>query len=503
MNKFTLLFKILPLHAVLAMLALTSGPARAQGPSVQSLSPERALELAAERNASLRAAILAAKSARLEVRGEEARYVLTLFGDAQAARSEQPSYARTGLSLNGQDGVDASLGVRRHLLWGTDLSLTFDAARVENRLHTYDPSDTSTFGPAFSGGARLLLVQPLLRGFGTEVNRAPLYQAEARRDLAELSRDATASAIAKGVLTAYWEAWYAAESVRIAESSLALAEELWKNAARRAELGSLSLVDVLPFETRVSTQREELAAASAELRRRNEDLGRLIGLDAPGSELTLEVAWPPAPGAREGDPLAMAMGASPAVREATAQVEVAKAQLYGAGEASRARLDLQGWVEARSAADTFPRLAGDGADGVGGGVGVSLEVPLDADLSRTTQARARLGVASAEQQLIVARRDVAAQTAAQAAQEEASRKRVEISQKTISIAERQLAAQQTRLKTGTVITADVLAAQEEVRAAKQRNARASVDLVNASVSLDDLTGLLLSRHAHLFEEEGR
>jgi outer membrane protein TolC len=466
--------------------------ASAAGPA---LTADRAVALAARRNPALQVATVQAASASWDVIGAEGRYPFRLLADGQASRTSTPNLAGVGGVVVGQqDGVAGGLELTRHLLWGTDLSLRVDGGGVVTR--TLGATDGPEVGPAWDLGARFSLTQPLLRGAGRAVNEAPLLQARARKSQADRSRDRVASRTIDDVLTAYWELWYAERSVAIARDALATAERGLADANARVRSGSLAPVEAIPLETRASTRREELATAEATRAARAATLAATLGQAGTAVGSPVEEA-PPESGVAVADRAGAALGASPELAVAEAAVEVARTQAIDAAEATRTRLDLQAWAETRRLGDDVSPLAdpprADG--GYGAGLGLSLELPLDTRLQRSARARADLAVEAAERDRERVRQEVLSSVATLEAQEAAARRRVELAAATLDAAGRQLEGQRLRFRTGNATALDVLLAEDEVRNARLREARARVDLFLAGVGLEDLTGALVSRYA--------
>jgi outer membrane protein TolC len=69
-------------------------------------------------------------------------------------------------------------------------------------------------------------------------------------ELAARALERLRSALARDVLTAYYELWYATRALEIDRASLALVQQQDREAAARVEAGALSPVEVLTFQTR-------------------------------------------------------------------------------------------------------------------------------------------------------------------------------------------------------------------------------------------------------------
>jgi hypothetical protein len=215
---------------------VASSPAVAAAPSDLSggVGAEDVVGLALSHNPSLRAALLDVQSARVAVAGEEARYPFTLQVDTGVTRTESPSLGYGGgTEVGASSGASASVGVAKHLPWGTDLSLSLEGSWELTRGALSAASPSLSMGPGYLLGLRFAVTQPLLRGYGRDVNEAALQQATAQRSSAEVARDRTASELLRNALVGYWELWYAHAALDIERQSLELSKEHRDEAARK------------------------------------------------------------------------------------------------------------------------------------------------------------------------------------------------------------------------------------------------------------------------------
>lgn len=462
------------------------------------------VSIAIANNPSLRAAMADYESAEWAVRGAESRFV-PIFGlDAGVTRSKAPSLTLDGVS-NGSESLTAEAGasLRKQFITGTELSLRLGGSWLRNRsqssfrdLTTNLPSsEIMTIGPGYGLNLRLGLFQPLWRGAGREVGEAEIAQSRVRKTAAQLAEERTANDLLASVVDAYWAVWYARETLAIQRESLALATRQRDEAQARAEVGSIAKVDVLAFETRVASRQEDVAAAELEVERRSNELSRLL---ASGTEPFEPTDEPTLPGPPPRNASELALSSSFELREAEANVTLAAVQARTADEALKPRLDLDAYAEARGLGNrdvgaAFGQLAGLGA--VSAHVGLTFETPVDDTQRRAAAARASLAVESAAARQAEVRDRVVAGIETELQRESAARKRLELAQHTAKIAELQLQAEQARYATGSATAIAVLQAEDDVRGARLRVARARVDLVEASNAIDRITGRLVARYA--------
>jgi outer membrane protein len=354
---------------------------------------------------------------------------------------------------------------------------------------------TYPVGPGYQAYVKLGATQPLLRGAGRSVAQADLRAARVNLTIAELTRDRTASEVLRDALTAYWESWYATAAVDIQKRSRDTAKRQRDEATARIATGSLAPADGLTFETQLASREEDVVNAETEQRRRAVDLARLLGrADRPGNFAVPLDAVPEAPPPIAGDLHKEAALASPELRTFAAQIELARVQAQTAGEALRPRLDLDGYVQAQGLGyDDVPaalsQLGSFGA--VSAHVGLTLELPLDDTRHRAERARAMLAIETASHKFEESRQSVFADIDTSVQTETSARRRIDLAEQTRAVAARQLAAEEARYATGSSTSIQVLQAEDAVRSAELRLARARTDEVQAHLRVAQLSGRLL------------
>jgi outer membrane protein len=451
------------------------------------------------------------------VTGLEARYPFTLQLDSSLTRSATPQMVpqvsvdaagnpiiNTAITNVTQTTFDTGLELKKHLPWGTDLSLRLDASRQTSTQFFFvgpgvpgaNPDGTFTvpLGPGYGASVKLAATQPLLRGAGRALAEADLRIARRRLTGVQLNRDHTASEVLRDALTAYWELWYATTAVDIEHRGHDTAQKERDDAAARIRTGSLAAADGLTFETEVARRQEDVVNAEAERGRRAADLARLLGrAELPG----LEAAVPEAPtdsSTLDGDLQSQALGASPKLRALAADVAVAETRATTAGDSLRPRLDLDGYVQGQGLAyDDVPEALNrlTKLKVVSAHVGLTLELPLDDTQHRAERERAQLEVETAVHRLEEERQEVLGAVESTRLALEEARQRVSLAGQTRDLALRQADAERARFATGGSTAIQVLQAQDAVRAAELRVARARTDVVQRHVALAHQVGLLL------------
>ena len=138
-------------------------------------------------------------------------------------------------------------------------SMTFGNTRVAQ-------SDLfATRNPALNTNLNAVYVQPILRGFKTDATRTQLRVTAINQDISEIQLDTTINNTLANVRNAYWDLLFAQQAVRVAQSSLELAEKLITDNRARVEIGTMAPIDVVQSEAEAATRRQTLATAEATL----------------------------------------------------------------------------------------------------------------------------------------------------------------------------------------------------------------------------------------------
>jgi outer membrane protein len=491
--------------------------ARAQD---SALSVRGVVSTAKRNNPTLKAAMLRYESASWDVFGKEALYDPVLQIDGSAAQLATANVSSSSVRINRVRRADLGAQLSKHLLWGTDLSLRVSGYALKSEFTNSMPQGMAgsvlipmgltslfglgSYGPVYAFVAKATLKQPLWRGRGRDVGEASLRASRLSQTQQEHTRDRVGSELLRDLLTAYWEFWYADAAVAIQVQSQAVARWQRDDAQARVNSGSLAPAEVLTFDTQVATRDEDVLGARTERERRAHELARLLGtnehegvygsvIDEPLADSSVHTF------ARELVEQ-RALSESAEIHERASAAELARVQQKTAEDPKKPRLDLDSYVQTqglgnRSVSDAAGQFVG--GDVLSAFVGLTYEAPVRDRQRRAEAAKARLSTEVAEQQLREVRQRVLSEVRSALDREAAGRERVALAERTSGIAERQLAAEQARYASGSSTSLAVLEAEDRVRAAKLRLARARADLVESALIIEHLTGELLDRYASL------
>ncbi len=465
------------------------------------LDARTAVTLALRQNPTLGSADIDVERAKQGVLAQEGRYPLVFQANAGATRSNTPRLL-SGDRVASMDSrtYEMGAGLKRTFASGGTAEVKVSGDRFETRQGSVSnmvAAQQFNQGTGFGATGRISMTQPLLRGAGTDVGEVDLRAARQARTQAEQAKRRVASQLVRDVLVAYWELWYATEGVRIEEAALELARKQERDAQSRVGQGSLAAADALTFSTKVAELEESVVSAEATRLSKSLELERLTGVRAEGGELRA-ASGPPTTGTAPSRAELEAALKSDSIElaELESQIETARLRAEVAGDAQRARLDVEGYAESRGVSENIPgafERAGQ-ANWVTAHVGLTFELPLDDSRRRAEKTDALLAVSSAKKSLQSARDRVAADAALGVANERASRRRLALAERTRELAQKTFQAEEERYRLGLSIPVQVQQAQDNVRRAELREARARVDLVEEQTQLLHYVGKLLSMY---------
>ncbi len=484
----------------------TAAPAVDGGQRV--LGPGEALALALQANPSLRASLRELCAARAEAEAASASRMPAFVASGSGSVNENIAGTAAGAVRTRSSTVTESIGLRYTTAVGTVLSLDLSGTTQWREVNR-DPSTTTLFliGPTHAAQMVVQARQPLLRGAGRDAVLAAERQAEVRAEAASLDTAQASSQLVVDVLTAYWELWRAERALEVEHRAVTLAEQQWIDAQRRAQLGTLAPADVLRFATERAARAQASSLAATSVVARTLELARLLGAPlSSASQLVTEDAPPEEPPPFALPSLTAALvRSSPALASLAADVEAARVQYAASVDATQARLDLTGsagvaglWTD-----DAFQGWAlPGGRPAVVASVGLELELPLVASVTRARRAAARATLDAAELRLEAEIARVEATLASVHAELEGARARIRLAGETAELASLAAEAERGRNAIGTSTPTALLEAQQNERTSRLEAMRTRVDAELAALRVAHAAGVLLDRFSLAVPEGG-
>jgi outer membrane protein TolC len=398
-----------------------------------------------------------------------------------------------GLVVNESDDFAWNGGFAWRSQIGTDVAFRYD--------HTWRTTESRFFlDPTVSPGATISLTQPLLRGFGFDINKGLVTIAQTNHDIAAAQLEDALQGIAFQVEQAYWLYRGATEAVNVAEQALKTARELLERTEAFERVGEAIRLEVLEARVGVVTREEQLIRAKNDRDNARDGLLRLItppGVRASWDQGVVLLDLP----RLEDKPfdtravLAEALAHRPDLRAIEMAIDAETTRLMLAENDRLPRVDLTGGWTNSGLGDSHHNahkamLSG---DFYRWSVGIDVEVPIfntrARAAARAAEARIRRAQRSRDsvEQLVVFDVRTSVRNIA------AARERVRTTQLGVELAEEQLEREIARRNAELVTNFEVLQREEDLTDARNARVAAFVDYAISRATLERVRGNSLRR----------
>jgi outer membrane protein len=268
------------LAAVIIAPLVWGGPAQAPKPETRSLTLSDCIRKALEANLNLAIEALNPEMDSVSVAEAREKYLPEFGLSSNYLNQDIPSsWGLEGPSI--QTKMDYyQFGVTQRTPLGTELDLGLSTRKTDtSRAYPI-------VNPAYYSEFRLNLRQPLLRDFGLKANRYQASKARRQLDVSEAALKTTLIQTVYGVEEAYWNLYYARESLRVLEMSLAQSRETLRRNEEAARIGTKSALEVLSAETEVAGYEDRVLSARLQLEKTENRLKSLLNMPVAGAGAT-------------------------------------------------------------------------------------------------------------------------------------------------------------------------------------------------------------------------
>ena len=431
-----------------------------------------------------------------------------------AQRSKEPTDSQLqGAPTLSDLGQQTAFGYTQILQTGTNFNINLDADKSSTNSIFY------FLNPSVFASLNFNVTQPLLRGNGRFVNRAPILIA--RRNLAQSAAqfEGQVSDSLYQLVGAYWSVVQARESMKIAQKSQDLAEASYDRDKHALELGALPPLDIYRSEAEVANRKVQVIQAQYQLKSMEDQFRRLLGADqdADVRGLDLDLVENPEPSGE-----LLQVNANEAVNTALShrpELEALRQQMAANDIAIRAdhnnllpNLSLSALYQSNGLGGnqydtsvTPPVLIsrgglGDAFSQIGNfgyptyGFTLSLNLPIknhsaEANLGNDMVARRRSQYRARQQE-----EDITLQVATAVHQLEQARISLDASRVAYDLSRKSLEAEERKYQLGAQTIFFVLQAQTVLASAEAAVLQAEINYQLARVAVDHATGMLLDHY---------
>lgn len=411
--------------------------------------------------------------------------------DSSYTENNQPTVIDNGVGSTNKDG-QYELSLNQPLAPGTEIGLVTSSANTTTTDNNFQDQYLSFIGARIS--------QPLLRGFGTDINLAPIRIAQRGLRASNSAFVYRVEQIITNVSSSYYELLYNRGSVLAHQKALLLAEQLLADNKARADIGTMSPLDVSQANAEVAARRGDLLVAERAVLDQENFLKRLISSDmvnwlhkriTPTTELP-DKWFPP----DSGRCIENGLKNRADLQESKELLEQNNIQVVLNKNQTLPTLNVSGSYGYNGLSSDFGRsysraTSGDNAAWT---IGALVSIPLgdrtdrgNLEAARARQDQAVLNVKKIEQDVIV-------QVDNAAGQVETNIERVKAARVAREFAEETLNAEQEKLTAGRSTSFVVLRLQRDLTDSRVTELRAIADLQESMAELSRVQGISLQEN---------
>jgi len=496
-------YQSLSIFALLFLSAIMLPGTVAAGETVEKIELKSAIEQALQNNLNLQLRqedVNAAEGATLSAEG---KFDVLLEAEINAQTEELTPIALGGAEQQDTGQVNATAS--KLFPTGTSLSLDWHNSRFKTDSQNlfFDSSSTTGLGgtnesgllinPSYTTGLTLNLRQPLLRGFGEEVQTSAIRSSQKQLEAASYQLDSEAANLAADVKIAYWNLVFAWQDIEVKKLSLTLARKLLEETEAKIKAGRLAEVEIYQPQSEVARREEQLISAERAIGAAEDELKLLLNSDdwltsfQPTDQPTTEPVKLDLPSIQ-----AKALRNRPDVKAADLLIEAAKFEEARAKDDIRPDLSLVGGVGLAGTAGTY----GDSLDNNVSNpdnlwqVGITFSMPLENSVAKGNYQQAKASHSRAKTNAELLRQQVRQTVRTTVRDVELAIKSLEATQKTSLATRKRLEAEQAKFASGRSTTLDVLTAQEAYSQALSQENQTRINYANTLAQLDRIQGLV-------------
>lgn len=476
--KFTVIFSLLFL--LISFLG-NSG----QAEDLEKIALRSAVEQALSNNLNIqlrRQEVNAAAGAVLSAKGKFDVYI-----DAEAyGRSEE----RTPLFIGGATQEDSGI-------WNAEASKMFTTGTSLNLGWNNSSFNSDAFGllldPSYTSGLTLGVRQPLLRGFGVDVQTAQIRSFQKQLEAASYQVSSEAANLAAEVKIAYWNLVFARQDIEVQKLSLALAKQLLQETEAKIAAGSLAEIEIYKPRSEVARREEQMISAERAIGIAEDQLKLLLNSERwlipfePTDQPTTDPVILDLPIIIDN-----ALQNRPDIKSADLLVDAARLEEKKAKDDIRPDLALVGDIGMAGTADDYGNSLDNNLRNPDNlwQVGVTFSVPLENRGARGNYQQAKANYYRAKTSAELLRQQIRKNVRTTVRDVQLAIKALDATRKTTLASKKSLEAEQAKFAAGRSTTLDVLIAQEEYSRALSQQNLTNANYASTLAELDRIQGLI-------------
>ena len=388
---------------------------------------------------------------------------------------------------------------------GTEYSLGFGGVRSDSPTKTTIPGYVE-INPTFSSSLTASVTQPLLRGFGRDVNTRLVVQSRLAQDASAWDFVASVQTAVQLVENAYWDLVYANANLESKKEALDRANDFNRITKIKIDVGALAPIEIVQTEVTIAQREQEIILAEGQIGDAQDRLKRLLNVtDLSTWSRPIVPTDRPAEEKVEIDVEAgirSAIEVRPEVKQALIDIESKKISLVYNRNELKPRLDARGGYglsgvgynndvvkEGSSYTDAFSQIGG--FDYPNWSIGLNFSVPLRNRTAKANAAIAAMDLDLARTNLALLKQNLSLEVRTAARNVDTARRSVAAAKKARELADRNLDAERKKFDNGMTTSFTVAQVQNDLTTASSNELLAIAGYLKAMVSWHKAVGDLL------------
>ena len=345
-----------------------------------------------------------------------------------------------------------------------------------------------------NGTVSLSFSQPLLRGFGVDIDTAPLRVARLSDRIGVLAFRETVAGVVVSTINAWRNLVRARRQLEIGEASLERAREQLETNRTLIEAGQMAAREILQSEADVADRELALVQTRNGVTTANFGLIGILDIDSGTVVRPVEVPGAPRPVPSLDEAIETALGHSPSHARALLYREIAAIDLEVAQDDQLWDLSLDADVS---------QGTGGGAGETDYSAGLRLTIPLWDRRPELDLRSAQAEVTQAERGLVELRQSMDIQVRQAVHDVEVGLRQIELARQALRLAEEKLVIERSKLQQGLSSIFQLARFEDDLVQAQNAEVDALVDYQNALTALDNTLGTTLETWGIAVEQVGR
>ncbi len=410
----------------------------------------------------------------------------TLFS-AEAATQTRTLRPLIGSGVEDETTTAWDATLQKRFQTGTDIDISWKNNYLDQEPAAY------LLDPIYNSTLMLGISQPLLKGFGTNVQMADIRASEKQALATTHLVDSEAADLVAEVKKAYWELVYAWQDLKVQKLSLELAIKLLEEIKEKIRAGKLAEVEIYRPESEVARREESLITGERAIGFAEDNLKFLINSKdwttsfSPYDRPDMQIIQP-----ELAVVLERALENRPDLKASKLLVQATELREKSAKNNILPDLSLVGAIGAGGTDDSYGNsldTAFEDSETLWS-VGLNFSVPLNNSLARGEyiQAKAERNRALTNTELL--RQQIRRTVRTTVRDVYLAIKAMEATRKTSLASQKGLEAEKIKFDAGRATTLDVLVAQETYSKALSQENRAKITYAQTLAELDRIQGLV-------------